>query len=192
MSARLLDGQKLAAVLQTEIRPRVEAYTARVGQPPGLAIVLVGDDPASEVYVRNKVRTGQEVGFRVDLERLPATASLDDVLGVVSRLNADDRYDGILVQSPLPAALGKHAEQRVFDAISVDKDVDGVFANLLRQRFIGQAPRFAPVMACRLHPPGVAIGAQGVRIAERLDHGGIVVLHRRLQEVGRGMLDEVG
>ncbi len=125
MAARLLDGQALAATLQNEIRPKVAAYTARVGQPPGLAIVLVGNDPASEVYVRSKVRTGQDVGFRVDLERLPATASLDDVLGLVARLNADDRYDGILVQSPLPAALGKQAEQHVFDAIDVSKDVDG-------------------------------------------------------------------
>lgn len=125
MPARLLDGQALAATLQNEIRPKVAAYTARVGQPPGLAIVLVGNDPASEVYVRSKVRTGQDVGFRVDLERLPATASLDDVLGLVARLNADDRYDGILVQSPLPAALGKQAEQHVFDAIDVSKDVDG-------------------------------------------------------------------
>lgn len=125
MSARLLDGQRLAVTIQSEIRPAVAAYTARVGQPPGLAIVLVGNDPASEVYVRNKVRTGQEAGFRVDLERLPATATLDMVLTLVARLNADDRYDGILVQSPLPAALGKGAEQRVFDAIAVGKDVDG-------------------------------------------------------------------
>ena len=125
MGARLLDGQKVAAQIQAEIRPEVARYTTRVGQPPGLAIVLVGNDPASEVYVRNKVRTGQESGFRVDLERLPTTSSLDDVLQAVDRLNSDDRYDGILVQSPLPAALGRTAEQRVFDAIAVAKDVDG-------------------------------------------------------------------
>lgn len=125
MAARLLDGQKTAAVIQEEIRPAVAAFSTRTGRPPGLAIVLVGHDPASEVYVRNKVRTGQGVGFRVDLERLPETATLEDVLALVRRLNADDRYDGILVQSPLPAALGKDAEQRVFDAIAVEKDVDG-------------------------------------------------------------------
>ncbi|MEQ1896228.1 MAG: bifunctional 5,10-methylenetetrahydrofolate dehydrogenase/5,10-methenyltetrahydrofolate cyclohydrolase [Vicinamibacterales bacterium] len=125
MAARLLDGQKVAAQIQAEIRPEVARYTARVGQPPGLAIVLVGNDPASEVYVRNKVRTGQESGFRVDLERLSTISSLDDVLRAVERLNSDDRYDGILVQSPLPAALGRTAEQRVFDAIAVAKDVDG-------------------------------------------------------------------
>ncbi len=125
MSARLLDGQALARRLQEEIIPDVARFAAEAGRPPGLAIVLVGHDPASEVYVRNKVRTGQAVGFRVDLERLPDTASLEDVLGLVARLNTDARYDGILVQSPLPAALGKGAEQRVFDAIAVDKDVDG-------------------------------------------------------------------
>ncbi len=125
MSARLLDGVALARRLQQDLGPRVAAFTTRHGRPPGLGIVLVGDDPASQVYVRNKVRTGQEVGFRVDLERLPATATLDEVLAVVARLNASDAHDGILVQSPLPASMGHDAEQRVFDAITVQKDVDG-------------------------------------------------------------------
>ncbi len=125
MGARLLDGQKVAAQIQAEIGPEVARFTARVGLAPGLAIVLVGNDPASEVYVRSKVRTGQAAGFRVDLERLPADSSLDDVLRTVARLNGDDRYDGILVQSPLPASLGRTAEQQVFDAIEVSKDVDG-------------------------------------------------------------------
>jgi methylenetetrahydrofolate dehydrogenase (NADP+)/methenyltetrahydrofolate cyclohydrolase len=125
VGARLLDGRKLAEKIQNELRPFVAAYTARVGQPPGLAIVLVGNDPASEVYVRNKVQAGQAIGFRVDLERLKATASLADVLSTVARLNGDARYDGILVQSPLPVDLGRAAEQWVFDAIDVAKDVDG-------------------------------------------------------------------
>ena len=125
MSARLLDGVALARRLQQELGPRVAAFSARHGRPPGLGIVLVGDDPASQVYVRNKVKTGQEVGFRVDLERLPASATLDEVLAVVARLNASEAHDGILVQSPLPAAMGHGAEQRVFDAIAVQKDVDG-------------------------------------------------------------------
>ena len=125
MSARLRDGVALARRLQQELGPRVAAFSARHGRPPGLGIVLVGDDPASQVYVRNKVKTGQEVGFRVDLERLPASATLDEVLAVVARLNASEAHDGILVQSPLPAAMGHGAEQRVFDAIAVQKDVDG-------------------------------------------------------------------
>jgi methylenetetrahydrofolate dehydrogenase (NADP+)/methenyltetrahydrofolate cyclohydrolase len=125
MTARVLDGQKLAARMQDEIRPQVAAFTAAHGRPPGLGIVLVGSDPASQVYVRHKVKAGAEVGFRVDLERLPDTATLDDALALVERLNASPAHDGILVQSPLPAAMGAGAQQRVFDAISADKDVDG-------------------------------------------------------------------
>ena len=75
MSARVLDGQALARTLQEEIRPDVAAFTAQHGRPPGLGIVLVGDNPASEVYVRGKLKTGTEIGFRTDLERLPATAT---------------------------------------------------------------------------------------------------------------------
>jgi methylenetetrahydrofolate dehydrogenase (NADP+)/methenyltetrahydrofolate cyclohydrolase len=103
----------------------VRAFTARAGRPPGLGIVLVGDDPASDVYVRNKVKAGTDAGLWVDLTRLPADASLDQLLAVVATLNASDTHDGILVQSPLPEAMGRGASQRVFDAIDPDKDVDG-------------------------------------------------------------------
>jgi methylenetetrahydrofolate dehydrogenase (NADP+)/methenyltetrahydrofolate cyclohydrolase len=125
MTARVLDGQALAARMQDEIKPDVAAFTAAHGRPPGLAIVLVGNAPASEVYVRNKMRAGTAAGFRVDLERLPETASLEDALSLVGRLNASPAHDGILVQSPLPKAMGEGAQQRVFDAIAADKDVDG-------------------------------------------------------------------
>src|SRR3954470_11942339 len=100
MSARTLDGQALAARMQQELVPEVAAFTAAHGRPPGLGILLVGDDPASEVYVRNKVRSGREAGMRVDMQRLPATATLAETLAVVKALNADDNIDGILVQSP--------------------------------------------------------------------------------------------
>jgi methylenetetrahydrofolate dehydrogenase (NADP+)/methenyltetrahydrofolate cyclohydrolase len=105
--------------------PGVQAFTARAGRPPGLGIVLVGDNPASEVYVRNKVKAGSDAGLWVDLQRLPAQASVDDLLALVRRLNESAAHDGILVQSPLPDAMGKGAAQRVFDAIDPDKDVDG-------------------------------------------------------------------
>ena len=125
MSARILDGQALAARMQQEIRPEVAAFTASHGRPPALGILLVGNDPASQVYVRNKVKAGTEAGFRVDLERIPETASLDDVLAAVERLNESPVHDGILVQAPLPKAMGSGAQQRVFDTIAAAKDVDG-------------------------------------------------------------------
>ena len=103
----------------------VAAFTARAGRPPGLGLVLVGDDPASELYVRSKLKSAGETGLRADIERLPATASLDELLALVERLNRSDVHDGILVQSPLPAAMGPDAERRVFDAIDPGKDVDG-------------------------------------------------------------------
>jgi methylenetetrahydrofolate dehydrogenase (NADP+)/methenyltetrahydrofolate cyclohydrolase len=125
MSARILDGQALAARIQQELIPAVDAFKASSGRPPALGILLVGNDPASEVYVRNKVRSGREAGMRVDLQRLSETATLAETLAAVDALNSDDAIDGILVQSPLPAAMGHDAEQRVIDAIAPAKDVDG-------------------------------------------------------------------
>jgi methylenetetrahydrofolate dehydrogenase (NADP+)/methenyltetrahydrofolate cyclohydrolase len=125
MTARVLNGLALARRLQQEIAPRVAAFARQYGRPPGLAIVLVGDNPASEVYVRNKLKSGREVGFRADLERLPGTATLADVLELIERLNGSLAHDGILVQAPLPKALGPDAAMRVFDAIAPEKDVDG-------------------------------------------------------------------
>jgi methylenetetrahydrofolate dehydrogenase (NADP+)/methenyltetrahydrofolate cyclohydrolase len=125
MAARILDGVAVANDIRAEVRPRVAAFTERMGRPPGLGIVLVGDNPASEVYVRNKLKSAGESGLRADLERLPAGASIEQVLAVVDRLNQSDAHDGILVQSPLPDALGADAERRVFDAIDPAKDVDG-------------------------------------------------------------------
>lgn len=125
MTARLLDGLAAAAAIRAEVGPKIQAFAERAGRPPGLGIVLVGEDPASAIYVRNKLRAAGEVGVRVDIERLPAAAALGDVLAIVARFNASEAHDGILVQSPLPAALGPGAERRVFDAVSPDKDVDG-------------------------------------------------------------------
>jgi methylenetetrahydrofolate dehydrogenase (NADP+) / methenyltetrahydrofolate cyclohydrolase len=125
MTATVLDGQALASRMQEEIKPQVAAFAARHGRPPALGILLVGDDPASQVYVKHKVKAGTEAGFRVDLERMAADASLADVLAHVDRLNRSGVHDGILVQSPLPKAMGPGAQQKVFDAIAAAKDVDG-------------------------------------------------------------------
>jgi methylenetetrahydrofolate dehydrogenase (NADP+)/methenyltetrahydrofolate cyclohydrolase len=124
-TARRLDGAALAATLRAELIPRVAEFRARAGRPPALDIVLVGDDPASHLYVRNKERAGHETGLAVTIHRLPGTASRSDLLDLVQQLNRADACDGILVQSPLPAAMGKGASADVFDAIDPAKDVDG-------------------------------------------------------------------
>src|SRR5438876_12415765 len=105
MSARVLDGQALARAIQEEIRPEVAAFTSQPGRPPGLGIVLVGENPASEVYVRNKLKAGSEIGFRADLERLPAPATIAETLALADRLNRSAAHVGILAQSPLSKAM---------------------------------------------------------------------------------------
>ncbi len=111
--------------MREELAPRVAGFVARHGRAPGLGVVLAGRNPASEVYVRNKLRTVNASGCRAELFRVDATAALADALALVRRLNDDDRIDGILVQSPLPGGMGGDAEQQVFDAIDPLKDVDG-------------------------------------------------------------------
>ena len=124
MPARKLDGVATAAAIRAELVPKVQAFTAKAGRPPSLHILLVGDDPGSQVYVRNKERAGREAGLDVVIHRLPATSSADVVMAEVRALNEDNGCDGILVQSPLPHSLGKQVEQMVFDLISPAKDVD--------------------------------------------------------------------
>ena len=125
MPARLLDGAAVANQIRAEVAPAVASFSSRAGRPPGLGIVLVGHDPASEIYGRGKLKSAGEAGLRAYLERLPDTAALADLLALVDRLNRSDAHDGILVQSPLPAAMGEDAERRVFDVIDPRKDVDG-------------------------------------------------------------------
>src|SRR5688572_7546896 len=125
MAARRLDGVAWAARIREDVAPRIRAFAERRGRPPGLGVVLAGPSPASEVYVRNKIKTVSEAGCRAELFRLDHTATLNEALALVRALNADDAIDGILVQSPLPAGMGKDAEQRVFDAVDPAKDVDG-------------------------------------------------------------------
>jgi methylenetetrahydrofolate dehydrogenase (NADP+)/methenyltetrahydrofolate cyclohydrolase len=125
MTARKLDGVACAARLRADVAPRITAFQQRHGRPPGLAVVLAGTNPASEVYVRNKIRTVSEAGCSAELLRLDQASSVDEALALVRKLNADDRVDAILVQSPLPTGMGKDAEQRIFDAVDPAKDVDG-------------------------------------------------------------------
>jgi methylenetetrahydrofolate dehydrogenase (NADP+)/methenyltetrahydrofolate cyclohydrolase len=123
--ARRLDGAAVAAHIRAELVPRVAAFAAAHGRPPGLGVVLAGHRAESEIYVRNKLKAVSDAGCRGDLVRVDERASLPDALETVARLNADEGIDAILVQSPLPEGMGRGAEQRVFDAIDPAKDVDG-------------------------------------------------------------------
>ena len=170
MAARLLDGNHIAAQIRESVLPEVQAFTSETGRPPGLGIVLVGENPASEIYVRNKIRAGTESGLWVDLQRLPASASIDELLRLVERLNASEDHDGILVQAPLPDAMGRGASQRVFDAIDPEKDVDG-FHPVNVGRLVQGRAHLAPCT-----PSGVI---------EMLDRAGIPMSRTRAVIIGR-------
>ena len=122
MSATILDGKKLAETVRAEVRTGVDAFREKYGRVPGLDVVLVGEDPASQVYTRNKEKASIEVGMRGRLHRLPATTTEAELLTLLAQLNADDTIDGILVQLPLPKQI---TEIKVLDALNPAKDVDG-------------------------------------------------------------------
>ena len=139
MSAQLIDGTALSQQIRAEVGLRAAALTAR-GITPGLAVILVGDDPASAVYVRHKVKACAEHGLHSHLERHPATLSEDELLARIRALNADPTIHGILVQMPLP----KHIQpQRVIETISTAKDVDGYSVQSAGELMAG-LPGFKP------------------------------------------------
>ena len=122
MTARIIDGKAVAHSLRLEYRGRIAALASQHGLTPGLAVILVGENPASRLYVSNKVRACEEVGIRSQLIRLPATVSEAQLLAEIDRLNADALIHGVLVQLPLPPQV---TMSRVLERISVAKDVDG-------------------------------------------------------------------
>ena len=125
MSARILDGKRIAQELLERVRVGVDARRARGLAAPGLAVVLVGDDAASSVYVRNKRKACHQVGFRSFDHDLPAAVSQHELFALIDQLNADPAVHGILVQSPLPAHID---EDELVDRIDPNKDVDGFHA----------------------------------------------------------------
>ncbi len=140
MPAAILDGKKIAKEIQLEIKDRVATFIAQGHVAPQLAAVLVGEDPASHVYVRNKERACQRAGIQSQIHRLPDSSTTQDVLGKVRQLNADSNVSGILVQLPLPAAVDTQA---VLDAVSPDKDVDAFHPHNVGLISQGR-PRFLP------------------------------------------------
>ena len=124
MTAQIIDGKSIALSVRQGLEPRVEALKAK-GVTPGLTVVVVGDDPASAIYVRNKERASQKLGMNGTVLRMPGETTQEELLTVVRKLNADDSIHGILVQLPLPAHIDEHAILREIDP---DKDVDGFHA----------------------------------------------------------------
>ncbi|TZG27266.1 bifunctional methylenetetrahydrofolate dehydrogenase/methenyltetrahydrofolate cyclohydrolase FolD [Sphingomonas montanisoli] len=122
MTADIIDGKAFAANLRAKVAAMVPAFREKAGRAPGLAVVLVGEDPASQVYVRNKHKTTVEAGMESFEHRLPADTTQDALTALVEQLNADPAVDGILVQLPLPKQIDESA---VLATIDPDKDVDG-------------------------------------------------------------------
>jgi methylenetetrahydrofolate dehydrogenase (NADP+)/methenyltetrahydrofolate cyclohydrolase len=139
MSAQIINGTLLSQQLRTDVARRAAALTAQ-GRQPGLAVVLVGDNPASQVYVRNKVKACEDSGFYSVLEKYDATLSEAQLLERIAALNADPKINGILVQLPLPAHIDSH---KVLEAIAPEKDVDGFHISNAGLLMTGQ-PLFRP------------------------------------------------
>ena len=139
MTAQIIDGIALSKQLRAEVAQRTLALKAR-GITPGLAVILVGEDPASQVYVRNKVKACEDSGLHSVFEKYEATLSQADLLARIAALNADATIHGILVQMPLPKHIDPHA---VIEAIAASKDVDG-YSTLSAGELMTGAPGFNP------------------------------------------------
>ncbi len=175
MTAQLIDGKALAAKVKAGLQARVAKVLGKRGYPPGIAVVRVGEDPASKVYVTSKKKTAEELGFGSWEHHLDATISQEALLKLVAGLNADPKVDGILVQLPLPKHLDSNV---VLEAISPEKDVDG-FHQLNAGRLFQGRPN---LVACT--PAGV------MRMLEEIGFdpsGKICVVVGRSNIVGRPM-----
>jgi methylenetetrahydrofolate dehydrogenase (NADP+) / methenyltetrahydrofolate cyclohydrolase len=165
--AAVIDGKAIAAEVRAQVARDAAALEERTGHRAGLVTILVGEDPASEVYVRNKIAACKEAGMESFHEPMPATSAQHEVLAMVDRMNADDRVDGILVQAPLPAGLDF---KEVLERIDPAKDVDG-FHPLNVGRLVANQPG---MVACT--PKGVM---------ELLDRTGVELEGRNAVVVGR-------
>ncbi len=134
MTATVIDGKAFAAEIRAQVQEETQALLAETGKRPGLAVILVGDDPASEVYVRNKEKQAKAVGFHSETHRLRAETSQDELLQLIDRLNHNADIHAVLVQLPLPAHLNKDA---VIAAIAPEKDVDGFHPSNVGKLWLG-------------------------------------------------------
>lgn len=169
MAAEILDGKRIAGEIRAEIAAEVAAFTADSGVVPCLAAVLVGADPASEVYVRNKRRGCEKAGMKSDLYRLPVDTSQADLLALIAKLNSDAAVHGILVQLPVPEQIDDLA---VLDAIDPRKDVDAFHPENVGLISQGR-PRFLPCtphgIQQLLHRSQIAVSGKHVVVIGRSD-----------------------
>ncbi len=140
MATELIDGKRIAARLRHQLTTQVEEFLYSTGRRPYLAVILVGDDPASQVYVQNKERSAIECGMHSHLHRLPSTATERDILNLIDALNTDPSVDGILLQLPLPKGI---AARSILQSIDPAKDVDGFHPINIGRLAIGE-PALAP------------------------------------------------
>ncbi len=201
MPARRINGETLAEAIRAEVAEGGEEMLQKHGVAPGLAVVLVGDDPASAVYVRRKEQAAREAGMVSESVRLPASASQDEVLDAVRRLNADDRIHGILVQLPLPDHIDENA---ALETIDPNKDVDGLHPFNMGLLMAGR-PRFAPctpagiqqmLVRSGIDPAGKNVAVLGrsnivgkpvaALLAQRADgaNATVTVCHTRTRDMG--------
>jgi len=166
MTAQLIQGKQVSDAIRVQITEKAAELAAR-GITPGLAVVLVGDDPASRVYVGSKEKTCIQLGFYSEVHRLPAEISQDELLQLIDKLNKQDNIHGILVQLPLPKHIN---EKAVIDAISVEKDVDGFHPVSVGNLVIGDDS----LLPCT--PAGVI---------ELIKHSGIDIAGKHAVVIGR-------
>ncbi len=164
---KLIDGKAISQKIREEIARETREVVEKVGRAPGLTVILVGDDPASQIYVRNKEKTAAELGFKGEVIRLPAETSEEDLLRTIAELNKDPNVDGILVQLPLPDHID---EFKVTLAISPEKDVDGFHPVNMGKLLIGK--------------PGL-IPCTPYGIMKMLDYEGIDIEGKNAVIVGR-------
>jgi len=175
MTARIIDGKKISAAERDAVAAETAEFSRKSGVMPHLAAVLVGDDPASQVYVRNKERACEKCGLKSTLHRLPQETTQKELMELVAKLNGDPTVHGILVQLPLPKQLDETA---ILDAILPSKDVDGFHPENVGRMFQGR-PRFLP---CTPHGVMKMLEHESVRTA-----GAHAVVIGRSEIVGKPM-----
>ena len=179
MTAQIIDGKAMAAQLRARLRDDVEAITAKGGRAPGLAVVLAGDDPASQIYVRNKHKSCEALGIYSEVIEMPETTTKDELIAKIDALNADAKIHGILVQLPLPEQIAAH-ESEILERIRPEKDVDG-FHPVNVGRLVTGEPGLVPCtpFGClrMLELAGIPIDGQRAVIIGRSNIVGKPMLH---------------